>query len=286
MFWASWCAAMPLHARAYSSFGDYTRSIQEGGGGGRLFSGTPADAYGCDVCHRGATGANLEVVGLPEPGYVPGQTYEISLVWPPETPHVAVMAELTDEAGMPSGVTSLAPYATWQEGERCAGSGFPAADVCRAGGAGDGCCRDLDPTRDACSFPNERSVLWVGDCESRFARVVWTAPAVPAGDVWFCAEMVTSNLQNDAVGDGVTSVRRRIRPAGAVPEAPLVVDNGCTAAAGARIVSPNLGTAWLLPVIALLMRRRRRAHGTDHDRTSLPMTGDLDCEQPPRRSRR
>jgi hypothetical protein len=258
---ASWLTTAPWPARAYSSFGDYTRSIQEGGGGGRLFSGTPADGHGCDVCHRGAEGADLEVLGLPAAGYVPGQSYEIRFAWPVTTPHVAVMAELTDVFGRPAGITSLAPYGTWQEGERCEGSGFPAADVCRVGGAGDGCCRDLDPNRDACSFPGERSALWVLDCGSRFARVVWTAPDAAAGDVWFSSEMVTSNLQNDAVGDGVTSVRTRLRPAGATPEVVSAVGD-CRAAPGVPTRSSSPVVMAMLAGLGVLRRWRRCASAT------------------------
>jgi hypothetical protein len=244
-------------ARAYSSFGDYTRAIQEGGGGGRLFTGTPADGYGCKVCHRGAEGAKLEVVGLPEDGYEPGRSYEIALLWPATTPHTALMAELTDAAGRPAGVTALAPYATWQLGERCVDNGFPAADVCRKGGAGDGCCRDMDPTRDSCSFPGERSVLWVLDCGSRFARVVWTAPAAVTGDVWFSTEMVTSNLQNDARGDGVTSVRRLIRPAGTAPELTTVVGD-CRSAPPGSYRSGSWGGLGMFLLLFVLRRPRKR----------------------------
>lgn len=260
---AAWMTAARGTARAYSSFADYTRSIEEGGGGGRLFTGTPADGYGCDVCHRGAEGAALQVAGLPEEGYVPGQSYELALFWPATTPHMALMAELTDASGRPAGVTALAPYATWQEGERCADSGFPAADVCRAGGEGDGCCRDLDPDRDACSFPGERGVLWVIDCGSRFARVIWTAPAASAGDVWFSSEMVTSDIQNDALGDGVTSLRMRIRPAGAAPELVSVVSD-CRAAPGTRARSSSLGGLALLSIVGLLLSRRWRTTEPEH----------------------
>jgi len=253
-------AASASPAHAYSSFADYTRSIQEGGGGGRLFTGTPADGWGCEACHRGATGAALEVLGLPEDGYVPGQAYELTLRWPEATPHVALMAELTDTRGQPAGSTALVSYAAWQEGEKCE-NGFPAADLCRVGdlaGGGDGCCRDLDPTRDACSLPGARNVLWVLDCGSKLARLVWTAPAASAGDVWFSTEMVTSNLQHDALGDGVTDVRMRIRPAGAAPELGSAVGD-CAVALGPR-AGPKLRGGVVLPawLAALRWRRRRR----------------------------
>jgi hypothetical protein len=234
------------NAHAYSSFADYTRPIQEGGGGGRLFSGTPADPYACEVCHRGAEGAPLQVIGLPEQGYVPGQNYEISLSWPAATPHTALMAEFTDLAGQPSGSSALAPYATWTAGELCAENGFPAADLCRPGAAS-GCCRDLEPTRDACSFPGERSVLWVLDCGSRAARMLWTAPNPPIGDVWFSSSMVTSNLENDALGDGVAQVRRRLRVAGS-PAQLDSLGSGCQLIAGASLGS---GSSALLVAFAL-----------------------------------
>lgn len=258
---ASWCAVAPSPVNAYSSFGDYVRPIQEGGGGGRLFTGTPADGHGCDVCHRGAAGAELQIFGLPVDGYVPGQAYEITFAWPATTPHVALMAELTDVAGRPAGLTALLPYASWQAGETCVDNGFPVADVCRVGGAGDGCCRDLEGNRDECSFPGERSVLWVLDCGSRFARMVWTAPDAAAGDVWFSSEMVTSNLQNDAVGDGTTAVRTRLRPAGTGPAVVTAVGD-CRAAPGARTDSRSLAAAALFPLLAVVLRWRRRSGGT------------------------
>src|SRR5688572_27091626 len=123
---ACWLSAS--RAAAYSSFPDYLRTIEEGGGGGRLFTGSPADAHGCDVCHSGAPGAPLEVLGLPVDGYVPGQRYEVQFLWPASAPHVALMAEFTDLAGAPAGVTALVPYASWQLTERCEND-FPAADV-------------------------------------------------------------------------------------------------------------------------------------------------------------
>jgi hypothetical protein len=253
-------AAARQPARAYSSFADYVRPIEEGGGGGRLFSGTPADGYTCDVCHRGAESAKLDVAGLPPQGYVPGMSYEISFRWPATTPHVALMAEFTDATGAPTGVTALAPYATWQAGERCEDAdGFPAADVCRLGDSESGCCRDLDPNRDACSFPGARSVLWVLDCGSRFARVVWTAPSANAGDVWFSTGFVASDVSHDALGDGVTLVRRRLRVSGSLLSV-SAARSDCHAAPGAPLRSPVLAWLGIASLVALLrVRLRRRA---------------------------
>lgn len=244
-------SALPSSAAAYSSFGDYARSIEEGGGGGKFFTGTPADGYTCDVCHSGAPSAALDVIGLPEAGYVPGQTYEISFQW--QAPRVALMAELTDLGGTPAGTTSLIPYMAWTDAEKCAADGFPAADMCRAGSAA-GCCRDVDPTRDACSFPGERSLFWMLECGARAARFRWTAPT-QAVDVWFSASMVTSNAGNDALGDGVTLVRQRLHPAGGSQDRTAALGS-CAVASG----SPRGGAAWVLALafLGLLVRARGR----------------------------
>lgn len=251
---AGWAAARP--ALAYSSFPDYVRPVQEGGGGGRFFSGTPADPHGCDVCHRGARGAPLEILGLPEGGYVPGQSYELRFVWPATAPHVALMTELTDLAGAPAGVLALAPYATWSIDERCE-SGDPAADICRIGGEGSGCCREVGMLRDACSFPDQRSVFWVLDCGSKAARAVWTAPGPGVGDVWFSTSMVTSDIMNDARGDGATTVRKRLRPVGTPKEVTAAV--GSCQLGGARVA--RTGWSWvaaLLACVAIAFRRAAR----------------------------
>jgi hypothetical protein len=260
-------AVWPASAHAYSSFGDYARSVAEGGGGGKFFTGTPLDGYTCDVCHSGGAAAKLDVIGLPTAGYVPGQTYQIAFQWPAplldDAPKSALMVELTDTNGAPAGTPSLVPYAHWTDAEKCALEDFPAADICRVG-AEPGCCRDLDPARDGCSFPGERSMLWMLECGARAARFDWTAPA-QAVDVWFSASMLTSNAGNDAAGDGVTLVRQRLYAA-----------SGSTARAGA------VGTCQLQhrpaarsrsAVVALLCaltcaawrssaRRRSRAIGT------------------------
>jgi hypothetical protein len=72
--------------------------------------------------------------------------------------------------------------------------------------------------------------------------------------------MVTSDLQNDAVGDGVTSLRMRIRPHGVGPEVSSAVSpvNDCHA-------GPMKGTRPSLPLalgslawVGVVTRRRVR----------------------------
>jgi hypothetical protein len=249
-------AAGRVHA--YSSFADYARPIEEGGGGNKFFTGTPADGYTCDVCHTGAPAAKLDVIGLPVEGYVPGQTYQIGFQWPqsPDAiPHFALMVELTDLNGAVAGTTALVPYAQWTDAEKCAQDAFPAADICRAG-AEPGCCRDLDPTRDACAFPGERHMLWMLECGARAARFDWTAPA-QATDIWFSASLLGSNTNNDAAGDGVTLVRYRLRPAtgSAVRVGAL---GRCQAQPGTGRPAGLVFALWLGALLAARMRSSRR----------------------------
>jgi hypothetical protein len=244
-------------ARAYSAFPDYVMPIEEGGGGARFFTGTPADGYGCDSCHRGAVGSELTIQGLPADGYEPGASYEVTLSWG-SAPHVALIAEASTEAGRPAGEVSLPPYATWTPEQLCESGDFPAADVCLLEPGSEGCCRELDPMRDACGFSGQRSALWVPDCGSRLARMVWTAPA--GGDVWFGVSMVTSDLQNDAEGDGVTAWRRLMRPRGSSTELDAVTGD-CSVRPAARGDGAGLlgvVCAGMVFVGALRRRARRR----------------------------
>ncbi|MDH5673311.1 MAG: hypothetical protein OEZ06_14250 [Myxococcales bacterium] len=246
-------------AHAYSAFADYLMPVQDGGGGGRFFTGTPADGYGCDLCHEGADGADLEITGLPLDGYEAGMGYEITFTWDANAPHVALIAELSDGQGQPAGTIALAPYASFGEDELCESGDFPAADVCYLDREAGGCCRELQPGTDACSFPDMRSALWVPDCGSRSARMVWTAP--DGGDAWLGVSMVTSNLENDALGDGVTSVRELLRPHGASREL-STLEGDCAVATGPGAKDGAMagpGAAIISLLLSALLRLRARA---------------------------
>jgi hypothetical protein len=198
------------------------------------------------------------VIGLPTEGYVPGQSYEIAFQWPLAATNVALMAEFTNLAGGAAGLTSLLPIPAWQPGELCETTGNPAADVCRVGDVDGSCCiYHMGMAPDACAFPGERSVLWVQDCRSDFARMVWTAPSAPM-DVWFSTEMVTSDLQFDAVGDGATSVRMRLHPVGASSDVASAVGD-CRVASRASGDTSRCGGLMLLSCCAVVLRRRARS---------------------------
>ena len=115
-----------------------------GGGGGRYFTGSPADGYGCSVCHTSKTPYSFPVVqyGVPMNGYVPGKAYQIRLTWPEATsqsaiatsigrsPKTGLNAELVAEDGgnagrlqLPSATLSAEALTTLQQAIEAARSG-------------------------------------------------------------------------------------------------------------------------------------------------------------------
>jgi MYXO-CTERM domain-containing protein len=68
--------------------------------------------------------------------------------------------------------------------------------------------------------------------------------------------MVTSNVENDALGDGVTLVRRRLRVSGTAAE--LTTATGGCQAATASTKSPS-PMVLLMPALLVLLRLRRQA---------------------------
>lgn len=155
------CAGAPASAFAYSNFQAFVQEIEAGGGGGRLFTGTPADAFSCGTCHRGAEGVPLVVEGLPDGQFEPGASYDLVLRWPELADKVSVMAEFTDADGQPAGTLALRPFPQWERDETCLGDlppeaqadpsviGPPAADICKAAPPGLTCCQPdpADPTQ-------------------------------------------------------------------------------------------------------------------------------------------
>src|SRR4051812_24461602 len=126
---SAWASAVGT-ARAYSSPDAYTEFPAAGGGGGRWFSGSPADGLGCSVCHSSAPGQRvfpLYVAGLPLSGYTLAGRQEVVLSWPefaarwrelrpdPTAPRVegqpspaeGLVAEMVAESGGASGTIEI-----------------------------------------------------------------------------------------------------------------------------------------------------------------------------------
>jgi hypothetical protein len=240
---AAWLAALPpAPVRAFSDPTTFQNDIAEGGGGGRFFTGSPADGYTCKVCHSGAPSPDVHITGLPlERGYTPGTAYEVTIDWPDDLDNVALAAELTDGNGKGAGAIRLPPQNELFEPERCVpvSAGLPAAMLIDA------------PSRTIIEVPN---------CGARRARFLWIAPAQGHGAVWFAGSLVHADGKNGVLGDGVTNFSTLIPSPSQRSAEVSAVTNGCSTAhvsgeGGARDVS----LATLLALLTWLAHRRRRA---------------------------
>jgi uncharacterized protein (TIGR03382 family) len=230
-------ATQAQRARAFSQPDLYAESVTMGGGGGRWFTGSSADGYGCDVCHTGGTAQDLAITGLPLDGFTPGGHYEITIGWPAAT-QLALVAEFTDEQRHGVGLLELPQPLTTAMAERCSeeegGGGLPTALHEAEGG---------------------RTLFSVIDCGAQLARFRWTAPSAVAGPVWFNLGFVAANEDAAPSGDGVTLVRRSLQTMGAALET-RVVAQGCTVLPGTG--SHGGGFSWMLGLgVGWLLRRRR-----------------------------
>lgn len=225
------------HASAFSDPLAYMDPAEAGGGGGRWFTGSSADGYACDVCHSGGPTADLGASGLPLDGYMAGESYEVSLTWPPQVGSLALIAELTDEQRHGAGTLALPREDALGVDELCAPEegAAPAAELHPA---------DL-----------ERTLLSVVDCGAKLVRFQWTAPPGATGTVWFNVGFVSGDEDATPLGDGVTLVRRSLQPAGhSTGTRPIA--QGCAIQPG----TPRSSGAFAVGVFVLAARRRRR-HG-------------------------
>ena len=186
------CAAFMCasSARAYSDPASFSLPASAAGGGGRYFTGSPADGYTCKVCHEGGAEPNVEVRGLPLAGYRPGTSYEVTIAWPAQLDKISLALELTDVRGAAAGSLRLPGEAEIAEPELCE----PASDAVPAATLSKPAAR--------------RQIINVPACGSKRVRFLWTAPDVDVGQVWFAGSMVASDGESDPHHDGVTDFGR------------------------------------------------------------------------------
>ncbi|MDH5673115.1 MAG: hypothetical protein OEZ06_13250 [Myxococcales bacterium] len=242
---ASALLALPFAAgtaQAFSSPSSYLLEPEVGGGGGRWFTGSPADGYGCDVCHEGGEAADLSVSGLPSGRAIPGSSYEVTISWPFEVEHVAMVVELTDEFSQPVGELSLKAPTAMQLDELCGPDfgGFPATE--------------LHQTEDG------RQLVSLIDCGARVVRFQWTAPQVFTGTAWLSAGLVVSNEDAAATGDGVTLVHLPVAGTQNSQATRELLEGSCSvnAAPGGRGASA-IGYGLIVSCVLVLMLRARRS---------------------------
>lgn len=211
----------------YSSPGSYAQPVvPEGGGGGRWFTGSPADGFDCSVCHADGPPLELELIGLPVDGWTPGQSYELWIGWADPTVHASLLVEIAGANGSGIGQLELAPQDTLLPEERCGGG-----------------------PRAAKLYPIEqaRTIASLGDCGASLLRMTWTAPADANEDAWLFLAGVHADESEDPSGDGVMVERIRL-PGPASPTA-----QGC-----AITDSPHTPVGWaLLGMFALALLRPR-----------------------------
>jgi hypothetical protein len=185
-------AATPGAARAYADGAVFAEPATSGGGGGRFFSGAPADGYTCAVCHRGGGSFAPTVGGLAPDGYRPGETYTLSIEFPSAIRNVGAILEIADGTGRGAGSLELVP-----DGE------LEAADECRIGGN----AMERVPAPD-------RLVARAEVCGARRARVRWTAPATPVASLRLFASLVAADDSGDPSGDATAQIAQPLRALG------------------------------------------------------------------------
>lgn len=220
-------------ARAFSDPISFSDPVQMGGGGGRYFTGSASDGYGCNVCHAGGARAEATITGLPLSGYRTGTAYEVRVEWPATLEHMGLMLEITDASGARAGAVRLPPESELTNEERCE----PVEDGFMAG--------ELIETE-------QRTLVSVPDCGAKRVRFLWTAPGDPRGTLRFSGALVASDGEADAAGDGVTLFAHALPQArGSVPAADVTA--GCNASARGG----SSERALLIFALAVWLARRR-----------------------------
>ncbi len=218
---------VPAVALGYGSPALYGADpAHDGGGGGRIFTGSPADGWSCDVCHRSenATQVSLKLVGGPTRGYTPGETYAFTLNWVDE--HLAFTAEVTDTQGRSFGELQAPPKSLLETDETCT-SGTPAIETLEL----------------------ERGhALALSDCGAKSMRLQWTAPDEKVPGALYIG-LVAADGDGTPQGDHAALVEYPLTPQG--------YDEGCSIAP-----EPRFQTAWSLYLLVIVGSFRRRATRT------------------------
>jgi hypothetical protein len=283
---------LPAAAHAFSEPKIYGDPAETGGGGGRWFTGSPADGYGCAVCHSGGGEVPLHITGLPVGGYVPGTEYIVKLNWPEVAafsagaeqrnlrPSTGLVAEFVSEDGNGSGEVTLQPNfampseqckrATAADPVRFAAtmfsSGAPTADVLEC----------------STSEKNERCLISIHPCGSSELRLVWKAPAQWSGPIWFAAGFVTTENASSAPNDN-DYVTELVVPMNAASDGPLYetsLEGGCSVQRVSDVRAGYGLALYALAVLGLLWRRRfgrRSSKRPDLKRAGMAWLGVLAC---------
>lgn len=235
------CSLHPNRLHAFHNPARFFEDAVTGGGGGRFFTGSPADGFTCAACHVSAGPIPVSILGLPTSGYVPGQTYRITITWPEDYENVAFNAELTDDAGRTLGTLAVPAEASLSPADLCKEISTPAAQV--------------GPTMDG------RSLVISGACEQQQGTFEWTAPETGASAAWFSGSLLASDLNGDSAGDRVAVFSQIVTPQDRASIDAVHIEGLtglCAISPGRSDHAANRSASTLLPVALLLWRLRRR----------------------------
>jgi hypothetical protein len=268
---------LPTGARAFSAPAVFAKAAISGGTEGRFFTGSPADGYGCDVCHSGGQNMPLYVTGLPARGYAPGMKYELRMYWPEFTareraliavnpdpdkaPTMSIVAELVSETGKGSGKLSIKAPEMYTPNERCVRPENKAGQsmwIVKAKS------KPLGEILLDCNSEtyNDRCLVSLISCGASELRMTWTAPTEWQGTIWLNAGFVTTDsLDSQPTHDGVYNLSVPLPPAASTSAGYLETLNGSCNVAAAGVghpLRPGLALAGALG-LAIYWRRRARS---------------------------
>jgi hypothetical protein len=187
------------------------------------------------------------VVGVPEDGYRPGQTYELTLALPEGARNAGAILEIADEEGRGVGMLLPVPAAELDAADQCR-TGEPAVARVTASG---------------------RQLARLEVCGARRARVRWTAPASPVASVRLFASLVISNDSGDPSGDTTAHVVQPLRALGGADLEGGRLAATCAASSARRSPGPlALVLALALVATARAPRARRRRARSAAPRTA------------------
>jgi hypothetical protein len=265
------CSAAP--ARAFTEPRTYYASPRVGGGGGRWFTGSPAEGYACSVCHAPTGKVEVQLSGLPAGGYSPGASYDVTLSWPEfaararelreagdDPASMGLVAELVAESGEGAGTLRVKAADEADAQELCAfPEGALAAQMYRLQPGEEPVEAGTRCTSDALG---ERCVVAVLSCGAERLRFTWTAPATDQGTVWFAAGFVaTEKVSGDPNGDAVVELRVPVLSADSAASVHAsVLRSGCAVARPGR-ASHGAGVVLALALIGSGIGLRRRSGG-------------------------
>jgi hypothetical protein len=220
---------MPVaDALAFSSVRQYDDPANEGGGGGRWYTGSPLDSLTCSACHTGEFEFPVAGTGVPAEGFDPGATYDIAVTWPAQLQHVSLMVEFTNSDGVGAGELIEVDPDELSNDQKCA-SGTNPISIFEA--------------------RHGRRVLALDDCGAKAGRFRWTAPENFMDEVDLYISGVAADGSDTPENDGVLAM---IQPLG-----------GASTQGGCRITQSGGRGEWTwLAVVGLLgLDRRRRREG-------------------------